>query len=343
MIHRYFSLLFCFLLVGISLAGCKSSVTESEPDTSVIANKITYIDIPFFRTPTSNEGNKVLSPDGTKVALSSGYLPSITSVFDTRTGQKLSSLTNSHFKYMQFSCDNSKLIAFYSCISIATNEESRFTSVYDITDSLFRLRSTVMGFTNVRLFDDGTATIGCQPNGKFELYTSQGGHFIKQLSNEKMAIYSFGYIPDEYAVIFREQDTARLWDVIQEKEVRHFVFEGGTNGYSPFYTSEDGKVLNTGKFFYDTKTGKKINAVCSNGFHTSKYQYIVEMGTTTDKIHCVELASGKEVYSFDCEAKIIGQPIASRNEQYICATIESSTSPYQKLRIWNIHPSTVNK
>lgn len=342
MIHRYFSLLFCFVSAGVLLAGCTSSATENEPAPVVIAQKITYVDIPFFRAPTSNEGYKVLSPDGTKVALCSGYNPSVTSVFDTRTGQKLSTLTNSYFTYMQFSCDNTKLLTFYSCISIGTNEESRFTQVYDITDSLFRLRSTVMGFTNARLLDDGSAMVGCQPKGTFELYTSQGGRIIKQLSNKKMAIYSFGYIPDDYAVIFRDEDTARVWDVIQDKEVRHFIFEGGTNGFSSFFTSEDGKVLSTGKFFYDTKTGQKISNEAPRGYHTSQYQYMVENGTTSDKIRCLELTNQKEVYSFDCEGRTIGKLVLSRNGQCICTAMISNTSPYQKLRIWNIQPSTVN-
>ncbi len=310
------------------LESCSTKQLAPNEAPTVSIDSSSYVDIPAVAYVIG------LSPDGSRLALRDADFD--ISVFDTKNGRRIC-FTNQgcNFNYIKFTPDNTKLFGVLYGTSL-TGDPQYLARVYDLSDSTFRLITTVYNFTGPEIYDDASKIVGCSAPGQFMVYSAKNGSLLKKMTNRSMAIYTFGFIRDENAVIFRDEDTARVWSLTNDNEIRHFVFEGGTNGYSAFGTSDEGHTLCAGSNYYDTRSGQSIANLKSSMWFTEHYSYTIEHEQGRDNIKIIKLTDGSTRTIVSPDSSVLGFLNVSSNEQSIAVTVSNGISPSAIVRVWKL-------
>lgn len=287
-------------------------------------------------TPTQYPLAIALSPDGSRLGI--GGTTNLM-VYDAATGNVISSATlsgSSFFSNLQFSIDGSKLLVL--------NRDSvsgLSVKVYNVSTTTATLITSIVGITGAKLYDDGTKIIA-RPNSnptKIVIYSAVDGSIIKTLNpvNISATDLDFGFIRSEDAAIYQDGNTARVWDVATDVQLRFFSVVGG---FSYFGSSDDGLTVsssaNGGTYsFYNTQSGVKRGDVTTNAppLLTQNYVYTVTSVSGIPAVKIIHIANGtSSLRLMGSGVGSINSIAASRDEKYLAVALSNG-----KVRILKIN------
>ncbi len=276
-----------------------------------------------------------LSPDGSRLGVgnSTGF-----TVYDAATGNVISSATlpgSSSISNLQFSIDGSKLLI--------SNQDSVIGSsvkVYNVSTTTATLITSIAGITGAKLYDDGTK-IMARPNSnptKIVIYSAVDGSIIKTLNPVNISVtdLDFGFIRSEDAAIYQDGNTARVWDVAADIQLRFFSVAGGLQYFG---CSDDGLTLssstNGGTYsFYNTQSGVKRGDIITNATPvlTQNYVYTTTSVGGIQGVKIIHIANGTSSIRFIGSGLFINSIAVSRDEKYLAVSQSNG-----KVRIWKIN------
>ncbi|MDP4219994.1 MAG: hypothetical protein Q8916_11205 [Bacteroidota bacterium] len=301
----------------------------------------TFIDI---TTAKSEIGTAAFSPDGSRLASSSSVPTPQVTVYDTKTGNVLSTVSGSLYpNIMEFSADNTKLLV---------SNYGGGTILYDVSSAT---GSQILSLPNAlagRLYDDGTKIIGVErqtyPNPSIvNIYSATDGSVIKTLhpmiTGNSDSISTFGLIRDEDAIVFPDDAKGlnRVWSVSTDAEIRNFSVAG--NSYTFVSSDEGSSVASSADYLtyscYDTKTGQKTGDIKIGGINGKRYGnptltknnfYVADQVTGADVVRIFKISDGTSTVKLLSGTNYVSSVAASRNEQFLAAVTSG------KIRIWQL-------